>query len=374
MNIDTFELERNQSLWENEVAVNLTESGVHPWSLREVLTPQEVDELLALPLGYGFTNGDPRLRELIANSYGGMTPNNVLITNGSAEANFVAMWALLEPGDEIIYMVPNYLQIRGLAQALQARVIPWALKETLRWAPDPDELETLVSPRTRMIVICNPNNPTGAVLSAQEMTRIAQIAQRVGCYVYSDEIYRGSELSGIQGPSFIEFYDKAIVAGGLSKALGFPGLRIGWLAGPEDVIEECWRRHDYTTISTGILSQYIAKKVLAPAARQKYLDHGRTVLRANLATIQTWLEPYRGRIRLVPPQAGGMAFLGYDAAVNSTLVTTQLREQHDVFVVAGDWFGMDGYLRIGIGVTPAVLAEGLKRIDKTLHELLRVGR
>jgi aspartate/methionine/tyrosine aminotransferase len=371
MKIETFELERNQSLWENEVAINLTESGLHPWSLQEVLTAEEVQELLALPLGYGFTNGDPELRALIAQSYG-LRPNNVLITNGSAEANFVAMWGLLEPGDEIVYMVPNYLQIRGLASALQAHVIPWALEERTGWAPDLDALDTLVSPRTRMIVICNPNNPTGAVLSAADMTRIASIARRIGCYVYSDEIYRGSELSGVQGPSFVEFYDKAIVAGGLSKALGFPGLRIGWLAGPADVIEEGWRRHDYTTISTGILSQYVATKVLEPVARQKYLDHGRVVLRANLRTLQDWLEPYRGRIRLVPPQAGGMAFLGYDAQVNSTQVATRLREEHGVFVVAGDWFGMDGYLRIGIGVTPDVLAKGLARIDQTLRDMLKV--
>ncbi len=373
MKIETFELERNQSLWENEVAINLTESGLHPWSLGQVLTAHEIEEMLALPLGYGYTNGDPGLRELIAQSYGGLTAANVLITNGSAEANFIAMWGLLEPGDEVVYMVPNYLQIRGLAEALQAHVKPWSLREQLRWAPDIDELESLVSPRTRVIVICNPNNPTGAVLSTADMQRIAEIARRVGCYVYCDEIYRGSELDGIQGPSFIEFYEKAIVAGGLSKALGFPGLRIGWLAGPADVIDEAWRRHDYTTISTGIVSQYAAKKILEPRARQKYLDHGREILRANLQTLLTWLEPYRGRIRLIPPRAGGMAFVGYEAQVNSTLVATRLREDHGVFVVAGDWFGMDGYLRIGIGVTPDVLTKGLERIDQTLRALLVTG-
>ena len=370
MKISTFELERNQSLWENEVPINLTESGLHPWSLNDVLSAREIEEMTALSLGYGYTNGDPKLRALIASGYPGMTANNVLITNGSAEANFVAMWGLLERDDEIVYMVPNYLQVHGLAEALEARIKPWPLRETLRWAPDLDELDSLVSPRTRMIVVCNPNNPTGAVLSAADMTRIAKIARRVGCYVYCDEIYRGSELDGTEGPSFAEFYEKAIIAGGLSKALGFPGLRIGWLAGPVDVVEEAWRRHDYTTISTGIVSQYVAAKVLAPDARRRFLDHGRTILRANLATLQNWLQPHSAHLRLVPPRAGGMAFIGYDAPVNSTRVATRLREQHGVFVVAGDWFGMDGYLRIGIGVTPDVLTKGLARIDRTLQEML----
>ena len=135
MKIETFELERNQSLWENEVPINLTESGLHPWSLGDVLSMAEVDEMTALPLGYGYTNGDPKLRELISSAYPGMTSSNVLITNGSAEANFVAMWGLLEPDDEIVCMVPNYLQIHGLAQGLHARVTPWPLRERLLWAP-----------------------------------------------------------------------------------------------------------------------------------------------------------------------------------------------------------------------------------------------
>jgi aspartate/methionine/tyrosine aminotransferase len=374
MNIETFELERNQSLYENEVPINLTESGLHPWSLNDVLNADEVAELLTLPLGYGYTNGDPELRAQIAASYRLPSAANVLVTNGSAEANFVAMWGLLEAGDDVIYMVPNYLQIRGLARSLGVRVLEWPLVERAAWAPDLDALDAMMTPKTRMIVVCNPNNPTGAVLSDDAMRRIARIAARVGCYVYCDEIYRGSELDGHERRSMIEFYDKAIVAGGLSKALGFPGLRIGWLAGPADVIEEAWRRHDYTTISTGIPSQYVAKKVLEPQVRARFLEHGRAVLRGNLATVQTWLEPFRDRIRLVPPRAGGMAFLGYDAPVNSTLVATRLREEHGVFVVAGDWFGMDGYLRIGIGVAPDMLARGLERIDATLRELLQVAR
>ncbi len=145
MTLPTFELERNQSLWENKVAFNLTESGLHPYGLADVLSADELQEVVRLPLGYGYTDGHPELKARIASLYPGKSPANVLLTNGSAEANFVAMWSLLSPGDEIIYMVPNYMQIHGIARSLDATVVPWPLRESLAWQPDIDELARLIT-------------------------------------------------------------------------------------------------------------------------------------------------------------------------------------------------------------------------------------
>ena len=369
--LPTFELERNQSLWENQVSINLTESGLHPFGLADVLSPAELEEAMKLPLGYGYTDGDPALKERIAALYPGAGAENVLITNGSAEANFIAMWSLLEPGDEIVYMVPNYMQIHGIAQSLGAVVRPWQLRPALGWLPDIAELRELVNERTRAIVICNPNNPTGVVMPPAMLKEIAAIAQEHDCLVHADEIYRGAELVGEEGDSFYGYHDNCIVVSGLSKALGFPGLRIGWVVGPATLVEECWRRHDYTTISTGIISQYAAIRILAPGMREKLLQRGRDHLRANLAVVQEWVAGFDQKLTLVPPQAGGMAFIGYDAAVASQRIVDSLREECDVFLVAGSWFGMEGYLRIGIGVEPDVLRQGLDRIRPTLAGLLR---
>ncbi|MEJ2583063.1 MAG: aminotransferase class I/II-fold pyridoxal phosphate-dependent enzyme, partial [Acidobacteriota bacterium] len=170
MKIPIFELERVQSLYENTVEYNLTESGFHPLTLGELLTPEQIRELTTTVLGYGQTNGSIPLRERIEALYDGQTIDNVLVTAGSSEANFVACHTLLEAGDEVAVMVPNYMQIWGIAEEMGAVPRAFHLREDNGWAPDIRELRSMVNDRTKMIAICNPNNPTGYTLSKQEMT------------------------------------------------------------------------------------------------------------------------------------------------------------------------------------------------------------
>jgi len=309
MQIEEFQLERLQSLWENRVETNLTESGIHPYTLRELLTPEEIEEILDLRLTYGWTNGEPDLRAAVAAYYRGAGPENVLITNGSAEANFLAMWTLLEPGDEIVVMLPNYMQIWGLARSLGVTVKPFHLREDHDWRPDLDRLRDLVTPATKLIVLCNPNNPTGADLSLEEMEAIVEIAAGVGATIYCDEVYKGAELNGEEGPSFRGLDEGAIVAAGLSKALAHPGLRIGWLVGSEDFIASAWHRNDYTTITTSLISEHVAAIILRPEKRQEILVRNRKILRENLQLLEEWVAERQGLMSFVSPRAGGMAFL-----------------------------------------------------------------
>jgi len=369
MKIETFALERNQSLFENSVRFNLSDSGVHPLTLKEVLTTAECAELLELPQGYGFTNGNPSLRGAIAAQYSGLDETNILVTNGSAEANFAVIWTLVEPGDDVLVMLPNYMLVWGALRAFGANAIPFRLHEPLEWAPDLDELRERITPKTKLIVICNPNNPTGAVLDRAVMEEIATCARSCGAYILSDEIYRGSEFDKVECPSFMEVYEKTIVCSGLSKAMALPGLRIGWIAGPKDVIDGAWRRHDYTTISTGIASQFVAARVLEPQRRAKILDHGRALLKRNLASFSSWLSGHGDAFRFIQPKAGGMAFVRYNLPVGSAALVERLRVDKSVFVAAGDWFGMDNFLRFGIGTDPGILVPGLQLVSETLREL-----
>ena len=166
MKFEEFQLERNQSLFENEVDYNLSESGVHPLKLSEILNEEEQEQILDTGLFYGYTNGTPQLRKRIADIYGAdFTINNVLITSGSAEANFLSVMTQLERGDEIVYMVPNYLQIYHLARSFGIKVKNLPIRQELGWQWDIDELRNLVSAKTKMIAVCNPNNPTGAIMS-----------------------------------------------------------------------------------------------------------------------------------------------------------------------------------------------------------------
>lgn len=369
MQIEAFELERIQSLWENRVDYNLTESGVHPLTLNELLDQAEIERLLCLRLGYGQTNGLPELREAISTLYSGANLDNVLVTSGSAEANLITVWSTLEPGDELVLMLPNYMQIWGISRSLGVEVKPFHLREELNWGPDLDELRSLITPRTKMVAVCNPNNPTGSVLGDDEMKEIVRLAASVDAWIYADEIYIGAELNEVETCSFLGLYDKVIVAGGLSKAYSLPGLRIGWLVGPKPFIEKAWSYHDYTTISTSILSNQIAAFALRPQVREKILKRNRTILKENLSELSSWVEKQRGLFSFVPPRAGGIAFLRYFMDINSTEMCTRLREEKSVFIIAGDYFGMDRFVRIGIGAEKEYLQAGLKLIDEGLGEI-----
>jgi aspartate/methionine/tyrosine aminotransferase len=369
MKIETFVLERNQSLFENTVRYNLSDSGVHPLSLRQVLVPEECEEILALSQGYGQTNGSVELRRRIASHYGGLDETNILVTNGSAEANFAVVWTLIEPGDEVLIMLPNYMLAWGALRAFGATVTGFHLREEHDWAPDLDELRDKISSRTKLIVICNPNNPTGAVLDRNMMDAIVALARRSGAFILSDEIYRGSEFGGVECPSFLDLYEKAIVCSGLSKSMALPGLRIGWIAGPKSIIDDAWHRHDYTTISTSIIGQYVATRVLEPTRRADILERGRSHLRENLSEFSNWLSQHEDTFSFIPPRAGGMAFVRYHLPIGSSALVDHMRIQKSVFAAAGDWFGMDKFLRFGIGTAASILGPGLERVSQAIEEL-----
>ena len=370
MKLEIFELERDQSLYENYVDFNLTESGVHPFTLRELLTQDEIVELLDTRLTYGQTNGSVELRETISNLYDFADVDNVLVTNGSAEANLIAVMTCLNRGDEVVLMLPNYMQIWGIARALGVTIVPFYLREENDWSPDLDELEQAVTPNTKMIIVCNPNNPTGAILSEEEMQRIINLAKYCNAWVYADEVYRGAELSGEETRSFYGMYDKVMVTGGLSKAYALPGLRLGWLVGPAETIADSWATHDYTSIAAGVISNKVATLALQREMREKILNRNRTLLRKNLAHLKEWAGSYGTLFRFVDPKAGGMVFMQYDIDVNSKELCRQLREQKSVFVVAGDSFGMDRYIRIGIGSESNYFLQGLERIKDFLSQML----
>ena len=368
MKIPIFELERVQSIYENTVEFNLTESGFHPLTLSELLTPEQIEELTGTVLGYGQTNGSVPLRKRIASLYEGQNVDNVLVTNGSAEANFVACHSLLEAGDEVLMMVPNYMQIWGIVEEMGAAPRGFHLREENGWAPDLDELRSLVNDKTKMIVVCNPNNPTGYTLTDQEMREIVEIADSVGAWIHSDEVYRGAELDGIEIPSFMGMYDKAMVNGGLSKAYALPGLRLGWLAGPAETIADSWAYHDYTSITAGILSNRIAEIALSPEVRATIFERNRSMLRQNLQVMVDWVNAYGEVFHFVPPKAGGMAFMRYDLGINSSELSDWLRTTQSVFILAGDCYGMDHYFRVGIGAEEKSLVTGLSRIQNALKE------
>src|SRR6202046_343243 len=371
MQIQPFELERWQSVWENKVELNISESGVHPLTTSELVPDTgALQKILDVPQYYPQTNGSEELRSRIAELYPGAKAENVLATCGGSEANFISTWALIDPGDEVVFMMPNYMQIAGLARSFRATVKPLWLREELQWGINIGELPRLIGPRTKLVVICNPSNPTGAVLRKEEREAIVSAAEKVGAWILADEVYRGAEFEGSGTASFLGGYDRILCTAGLSKAYSLPGLRTGWVVGAPKMVEKLWGYHDYTSIGPSMLTDRLASVALEPQRREWILNRTRETLLRNYPAMGAWLESHADSFSHVPPKAGAIAWAGLRRGQNSAQMAEQLREKKSVLLVAGGQLGMDSFVRFGFGGDPEHLRKALVRIDEWLQESL----
>ncbi len=373
-----FAIERLLSRWENLVDYDLSESGVLPMTFRELLTLATSDatlgdDLLDLRLTYPQTNGIEPLRRRIAALYPGATADNVLVTVGAAEANYLALGTLVEPGDEIVVMLPNYMQIWGIAQNRRINAQAFHLVEERRWAPDLAELEEVVGPDTKLIAVCNPSNPTGYILTAAEMDAVVRVAQKHGAWLLADEVYAGTELeTDRETPTFYGRYDRVVAINSLSKAYGLPGLRLGWAVVPAATAEDLWASHDYTTIGTTMLANHLAELALRPDVRARLVARSRSLVRGGLPVLQRWLDDRSDLFTMVPPQASPIALVKYTLDLGSTALVERCIAEQSVLIVPGDHFGLDHHLRFRHGLPPDYLGAGLERFGVLLDELTGV--
>jgi aspartate/methionine/tyrosine aminotransferase len=246
------------------------------------------------------------------------------------------------------------------------------LREETGWALDLEELQRTVTPETRAIAVCNPNNPTGHIFSEAEMRAVVQAADRVGAWILADEVYAGAErVSDEMTPSFFGRYDRVLAMGSLSKAYGLPGLRLGWVTGPPDTLDEIWARHEYVAISSAMLSNQLAALALSPEVRPRLIQRARKYVRSGFSVLTDWLAQHGETFRLVPPQAGAIAFPRYRLGIGSSELAERLRSEKSVLVVPGDHFGMERFLRINIGLPERRLLAALERVRGLITELGR---
>jgi len=366
-----FLMERMLSKYEKDVAYNLSESGVHPVTLRELVgdSGQSLQKLLDTELNYPHVNGLPELRERIAARYDGAGTENVLVTVGASEANYLSVRTLLEAGDEIAMLLPNYMQIWGVAVNHGIRVNPFRLREENGWAMDTGELQAAVSNRTKLLAVCNPDNPTGHVLTEREMSAVIAAAESSGAWILADEVYRGTErMTEVETPSFYGRYDKVLAVGGLSKAYGLPGLRLGWVVGPADVLDELWARQEYVAISAAMLSNRLAEIALSPEVRPRLMARARSYIKNGYETLRKWMDGHGEMFRVEAHDASAVVFARYHLDINSTRFAEQLIRKKSVLIVPGDHFGMDRFFRISFGLPQEYLTAALDRIHEFIVE------
>jgi len=373
--IETFLMERMQSTYENFVDFDLSESGVRPVTLREMVAYGfDLDALMDAPLGYSQSNGTIELREKIAAMYPGATIDHVEVTNGTSEANYILALTLIRAGDVVALQVPNYLQLWGVPRSLGATVERFELARVDdSWEVDWEAFEKAVTPKTRFVYITNPNNPTGAVLSRKAMERIVKRVDEMGAYLIADEVYQGAELEGDRTPSFWGMSDRVIVTSGLSKAYGIPGVRIGWMVGPPEIIASCWTQHDYITICPNKISDHIARVAVSPDVRTKLYARTRGVLRENLPTLQAWAAEFGDFFEFTPPQAGAIVFMKYSSDAKSIPLAERILKEQSTLIVPGLHFGLEGYMRVWLGSKPEYLRAGLARLRTGLAPLVGAG-
>src|SRR5205807_2855280 len=291
MDFQNFELEHYQSQFEHSVDYNLADSSVQCANIRDLVSDAEAAELLKIGLYYPEVNGTGLLRQKIAALYPSAGPENVLVTVGASQANSMVCSTLLHPGDDVIVISPGYRQVWGLARNMGCNVTELQLHPEDAWNLDLDKLESLAGKKTKLIAVVNPNNPTGTILSRQEMRRIVEICEETGAWLHADEVYRGTELAqDDETPTFWGEYKKLICTDSLSKAYGLAGLRIGWTVAAPDMVEALWRRHEYAVIAASAPSMKLAEIALQPARRKMLLDRQKKLSREGHAILGDWIQ------------------------------------------------------------------------------------
>ncbi|NIM48577.1 MAG: aminotransferase class I/II-fold pyridoxal phosphate-dependent enzyme [Gemmatimonadales bacterium] len=365
-----FELERWQSTWENRVRYNLSESGVHPLSITELLALAggDLEELAALRMVYNQSDGTEELRAAIARLYPGATPDHVTVTVGSAEANFITCWSLIEPGDNVAILTPLYMQTHGLVQNFGATVSEFPLRWEKGWEPDVRDIERAIAPGTKLVVVTNPNNPTGHVLSQDARDAILDRVRATGAWILADEVYQGAELDRVMTPSFWGGTDRVLVVNGLSKAYGLPGLRIGWVVGPKEFKQAVVKRHDYTVIGPSPASDYLAVRALA--VREKILNRTRGILNTNYRMLDDWLQGFGTLFDWHKPDCGAICFARYRHSMSALELVERVRADRSILLVPGDHFNFPHYLRLGYGNEQGELEAALAELREELSQVL----
>jgi len=369
MNFQNFQLEYFQSQFERAVEINLADSSVKCASVQELLAGDDPQPLIDLPLYYPEVNGTALLRERIAALYPGASAGNVLVTVGAAQANWMLASTLLDAGDEVIVVSPGYRQVWGLARNLGCVVKEAQLRPESGWRLDLNELERLAGGKTKLISVVNPNNPTGSILSSEEMRRIVAVCAKHGAWLHADEVYCGTEFDRPETPSFWGMYDKLVCVNSLSKAYGLAGLRIGWSVASPEMIEALWRRHEYAVIAAAGPSMKLAEIALEPAKRRMLLERQKKLSREGHRILRDWVREQNGRFSVDEPIATSIAFVRYHFDMPSVDLADLIRQKASVLVAPGAYLGTEHHLRITVGYEPEKVRTALARIGEVVASL-----
>ncbi|KAK9860045.1 Kynurenine aminotransferase, glutamine transaminase K [Penicillium brevicompactum] len=391
--INTFAVEEWMDTYETTAKHNLAETCSASISLNDLLALSPKDNLIDFSQKqvYGAIRGTEALRTNIANLYspssesqdGPVSAEGVLVTNGAIQANFLALFTNVGPGDHVICQYPTYQQLYSVPESFGAEVSLWRSEEGHGWGMDLQKLKDLVKSNTKMIILNNPQNPTGAVLRREELQGVVDIAREHGIIIHSDEVYRPlfHSLDAEQDvpPSILEFgYQNVVATGSMSKAFSLAGIRLGWIASPNsNIIEACATTRHYTLISVGQIDDSVATHALSRPCVDNLLRRNVQLARQNLAALDDFIGEFSWAVKWTRPKAGTTAFLKFvnreGKAIDDVEFCKRLQKRTGAMLVPGSrCFGGDvdlrGYVRMGYVPENEVMVDGLNALKKFMAD------
>ncbi|KAJ5205494.1 Pyridoxal phosphate-dependent transferase major region subdomain 2 [Penicillium cf. griseofulvum] len=391
--INAFAVEHWMDLYETSAKHNLAETCCASISLNDLLVLSPKKDLVDYTQKqvYGAIRGSEVLRNNIANLYqqsestqaSPISADRVLVTNGAIQANFLALYTHIGPEDHVICQYPTYQQLYSVPESLGADVSLWRSDEGNGWGMDLAELRSLIRPNTRMIILNNPQNPTGAILRREELQGIVDIAREHSILIHSDEVYRPlfHSLDSDQEvpPSILEFeYGNVIATGSMSKAFSLAGIRLGWIASPNsEIIEACASVRDYTIISVGQIDDSVAAHALSSTCVKNLLQRNLRLARQNLDVLEAFIEEHSWAIKWTKPKAGTTAFIKFGdregRAIDDVVFCQRLQKMTGVMLVPGsqcfgDGVDFRGYVRLGYVPEHQVIVDGLETLRRFMRD------
>ncbi len=348
--------------------IDISSSGVQPYSMADLraMTGLGHEEIDGLVFNDGYSLGSMAIRMAIAKRCGGCDPDKIMTTSGSGEAISLVMMALLRPDDEVIVVHPGYHLLVEFAVALGCTVKTWRLNFEDGWHASLAELAGLVTERTHAIIVNFPQNPTGASIGEDDFRILLKCAEEVGAYVLWDAAFAGLSYGAEPLPDISSCYERSVSFGTFSKAFGLPGLRFGWCIAPPDVLSDCMRLRDYSTLHVSPLIELLALRVLENA--DLFLAPRLKQASANLDILTEWADVVADRISLILPAGGVAAFPRLDDLMDTDKFCESLFQEQSVLVVPGSCFGAPQHIRLGFGGATDELIVGLDKLGAALGD------
>ena len=342
MKIQDFLTEQWMNEHERQAKINLTDTSAAPLSVDD-LEAFEPGFLKGLTLDYGWITGDPGLRQEILSLYVDQREETLTMTNGALQANELVMNILLKPGDHVVTLIPGYQQFSEYPRWLGCDVTEVPFDESNGWSVDFDALEAEFARGTRLLVFASPSNPTGTWLDREQTRQLADLAARYNVWVLCDEVYRSYEQDEL---SISDIYKKGVATGSLSKQFGLAGVRLGWVKGCPELIEEVNVFRDYTLICAGPLSEKAALTALRH--KNEILRRTHQIIDRNKADLTVWLKS-SSNFSCQLPAKGTVSFLKIPEGLSSREFALDLLDETGIFFVPGWCFDKDGYVRLSLG-------------------------